>query len=92
MTTHFILVLAGFALLMVGGFMLDRLAARSGWRLAGPQRRETAEEKVLRAGIGAFFATAIGVLFAAYYGLQHAEYRSGAIAWQATLVAPAETR
>ena len=55
MTTHFILVLAGFALLVFGGFMLDRLAARSGWSIAGLERREAAEEKVLRAGVGAFF-------------------------------------
>lgn len=54
-TTHFTLVLAGFALLMAGGFMLDRLAARSGRRLAGLQRREAAAETTLRAGVGAFF-------------------------------------
>lgn len=55
MTTHFVLVLAGFTLLMVGGFMLDRLSARSGRRIGGFGRREAAEEKTLRAGIGAFF-------------------------------------
>ena len=55
MTTHFTLVLAGFVLLVFGGFMLDRLATRSGRRFTGLERREASEEKVLRAGIGAFF-------------------------------------
>lgn len=55
MTTHFVLVLAGFGLLMFGGFVLDRLAARSGRRITGLERSEATEEKVLRAGIGAFF-------------------------------------
>ncbi len=55
MTTHFVLVLAGFALLMIGGFMLDRLAVRSGRTLTGLERREAAEETMLRAGVGAFF-------------------------------------
>jgi hypothetical protein len=55
MTTHFLVVLAGFALLMFGGFLLDRLAARSGRGTAGLRRREDIEERVLRAGMGAFF-------------------------------------
>ncbi len=53
MTTHFLLVLTGFALLIFGGFLLDRLVARSG--ITGLERREEAEERVLRAGVGAFF-------------------------------------
>ena len=55
MTTHCLLVLTGFALLMFGGFLLDRLVARSGRRITGLERREEAEERVLRAGVGAFF-------------------------------------
>jgi hypothetical protein len=55
MTTHFLLVLTGFALLMFGGFLLDRIVARSGHRITGLERREEAEERILRAGVGAFF-------------------------------------
>jgi len=61
MTTHFLLMLAGFISMVVGGFMLDRLAARSGRRttgpeqLTGPKQRTDIGEKVLRAGIGAAF-------------------------------------
>ena len=55
MTAHFLLVLAGFVLLVFGGFMLDRIVSRSRPRIAGLQRREEAEERVMRAGTGAFF-------------------------------------
>jgi len=55
MTTHFIVVLAGFALLVFGGFLLDRLVSRSSRRIAGLERWKAAEEKIMRAGIGAFF-------------------------------------
>ncbi len=55
MTTHFLLVLAGFASLMFGGFLLDRLAARYGPWATGSKRRTDLEERVLRAGIGAAF-------------------------------------
>ncbi len=56
MTTHFLIVLAGFAALIFGGFLLDRLAARyRGPRIAGPNRRTDTEERVLRAGVGAAF-------------------------------------
>jgi len=55
MTMHFTVVLAGFALLIGSGFLLDRLAARSGRGAVGPRRRDDAEERVLRAGMGAFF-------------------------------------
>jgi len=55
MTPHFLVVLAGFMLLMVGGFVLDRLATRSGYGAAGSARHGDAEERVLRAGMGAFF-------------------------------------
>lgn len=55
MTAHFLLVLAGFVLLVFGGFVLDRLVSRSGQRTAGPRRWEEAEERMVRAGTGAFF-------------------------------------
>ena len=58
MTTHFLLVLAGFALLVFGGFMLDRIVSRSGRRIALLERWEGAEETIMRAGIGAFFMAA----------------------------------
>ena len=47
MTTHFLLVLAGF--------LLDRLVSRSSRRIAGLERWKAAEEKIMRAGIDAFF-------------------------------------
>ena len=54
---RFLLVLAGFALLVFGGFLLDRLASRSGRGgiLAAPGRRGELEERLMRAGTGAFF-------------------------------------
>lgn len=55
LTPRFLLVFAGFALLVFGGFLLDRLASRSGRRIAPLERQEEAEERLLRAGIGAFF-------------------------------------
>lgn len=55
LTPHFLTALAGFALLVAGGFLLDRVVARSGYGIAGLRRREDAAEKVLRAGVGAFF-------------------------------------
>ena len=55
MTAHFLLVLTGFVLLVFGGFMLDRLVSRSGPRLTGLKHRDEAEERIMRAGIGAFF-------------------------------------
>lgn len=55
MTPHFLLVLVGFALLVCGGFLLDRLAARYGpWAIRSKQHTDL-EERVLRAGIGAAF-------------------------------------
>ena len=64
---RFLLVLAGFALLVFGGFLLDRLASRSGRGgiFAAPGRREELEERLMRAGTGAFFMalfTAGGVI------------------------------
>jgi hypothetical protein len=54
---HFLLVFAGFILLVFGGFLLDRLATR--WSrssvFAAPGRREDLEERLMRAGTGAFF-------------------------------------
>jgi len=55
LTAHYLLVLAGFALLVFGGFLLDRLAARSGRSIARLGGREATEERVMRAGTGAFF-------------------------------------
>lgn len=52
---HFLLVLAGFALLVSGGCLLDRLVLRSGRSSRRPGQGEEAEEKLLRAGTGAFF-------------------------------------
>jgi hypothetical protein len=67
LTSHFLVVFAGFALLVFGGFLLDRLASRSGRGgiFAAPGRREELEERMLRAGTGAFFMalfTAGGVI------------------------------
>ncbi|CAA9286955.1 MAG: FIG00803019: hypothetical protein [uncultured Acetobacteraceae bacterium] len=66
LTPRFLLVFAGFALLMAGGFLLDRLAARSGRGGVLAQRgREEVEERLVRAGTGAFFMalfTAGGVI------------------------------
>ena len=56
LTDRFLLVFAGFALLIAAGFMLDRLAARSGCRgVLALRGREDVEERLLRAGTGAFF-------------------------------------
>jgi hypothetical protein len=66
LSDRFLLVFAGFALLMAAGFLLDRLAARS--RRGGVlalRGREEVEERLLRAGTGAFFMalfTAGGVI------------------------------
>lgn len=54
MNAQFLLVLCGFALLMVGGVLLDRLAVRLGRRPAQP-RLEAATETLLRAALGGFF-------------------------------------
>lgn len=56
LSEHFLLVFAGFALLMSIGFLLDRLAAgsRRGGILSR-RGREEVEERLLRAGLGAFF-------------------------------------
>jgi hypothetical protein len=55
LTRHFMLALVGFTLLLVGSFLLDRLAATWGGTLTAPGRREDLEEHLLRAGTGAFF-------------------------------------
>jgi hypothetical protein len=54
---HFLLVFAGFLLLVCGGYVLDRSVCRTGaWAgwLAAPLG-EALEERLMRAGIGAFF-------------------------------------
>jgi hypothetical protein len=56
LSEHFLLVFAGFALLMAGGFLLDRLAAQSPRSdFLARRGREEVEERLLRAGAGAFF-------------------------------------
>jgi hypothetical protein len=52
---HFLLVFAGFLLLIFGGTVLDRLVARSDYGFAHPGRTEALEERLMRAGIGSFF-------------------------------------
>jgi hypothetical protein len=52
---HFLLVFAGFLLLVFGGYVLDRAVARSGHGVARPFRAEALEERLMRAGIGSFF-------------------------------------
>ncbi|GGC41559.1 hypothetical protein GCM10011504_20010 [Siccirubricoccus deserti] len=52
---HFLLVFAGFLLLVFGGYVLDRAVARSGYGLARSGRAEALEERLMRAGIGSFF-------------------------------------
>ena len=67
LSDRFLLVFAGFSLLMAVAFALDRIAARP-WRggaLALLLGREEVEERLLRAGTGAFFMalfTAGGVI------------------------------
>jgi hypothetical protein len=55
LTGHFLLVCAGFTLLVVGSFLLDRLVATKLPAIAAPGRHDDLEERVLRAGTGAFF-------------------------------------
>src|SRR4051794_779242 len=64
LSTQFLLALAGFVLLMAGGFFLDRIAAMAWPRLVALSWQDSAE-LVLRAGTGAFFMalfTAGGVI------------------------------
>ncbi len=79
---HFLVVFAAFALLIAAAFVADRLAARSGRAagvLAGPGREEL-EERLMRAGTGAFFMA----LFAAGGVILTPELRTDA-AWPAWL-------
>jgi len=55
LTSHFILVLMVFTLLLTGSFLLDRISAKLGGRLAAPGNYEEIEERLVRAGTGAFF-------------------------------------
>jgi hypothetical protein len=82
LTPHFLLAFAGFALLVSGGFLLDRLASRSGRGrvFAAPGRREELEERLMRAGTGAFFMA----LFAAGGVILTPELKTGA-EWPAWL-------
>jgi hypothetical protein len=79
---RFLLVLAGFALLVFGGFLLDRLASRSGHGgvFAAPGRRGELEERLMRAGTGAFFVA----LFTAGGAILTPELKTGA-EWPAWL-------
>lgn len=54
MSPQYLLILAGFTLLIAGSFLLDRLLAPAGWVAAAFARRESAET-LLRAAMGAFF-------------------------------------
>jgi hypothetical protein len=55
LTDHFLLILVGFTLLLLGTFLLDRLAQTKLPFVAAPGGREDIEEQLLRAGTGAFF-------------------------------------
>jgi hypothetical protein len=55
MTEHFLAVCAGFTLLVVGSFCIDRLVVTKLPAMVAPGRREDLEERVVRAGTGAFF-------------------------------------
>src|SRR3712207_3527277 len=55
LSAHFLLVFAGFLLLVFGGYLLDRAAARTDHPATASLRAEALEERLLRAGIGAFF-------------------------------------
>jgi hypothetical protein len=55
LTRHFLLACAGFTLLVVGAFLFDRLAATKLRAITAPGRHEDLEERLLRAGTGAFF-------------------------------------
>jgi len=55
LTRHFMLALVGFTLLLAGSFLFDRFAATKGRMLAAPSGREDLEERLVRAGTGAFF-------------------------------------
>jgi hypothetical protein len=79
---RFPLVFAGFAFLIALGFALDRLAARSGRGgvLALSRGNEEVEERLLRAGTGAFFVA----LFTAGGAILTPELRTEA-AWPSWL-------
>jgi hypothetical protein len=55
LTRHFLLACAVFTLLIVGTFLFDRLAATKAQAIAAPGEHEDLEERLLRAGTGAFF-------------------------------------
>ncbi len=55
MSTHFVLVAAGFVGLVFGGFLLDRLLVNRGIHMPTTGIYYIAEEKLLRAGMGGFF-------------------------------------
>lgn len=58
LSAHFLLIFAGFMLLVCGGYLLDRTAARTGFpsvATSTPLCDEATEERLLRAAMGAFF-------------------------------------
>jgi hypothetical protein len=55
LSQHFLLACAGFTLLIVGAFLCDRLVAARLGAISAPGRREDLEERLVRAGTGAFF-------------------------------------
>jgi hypothetical protein len=54
MSERYLLVMAGFALLIAGGFLLDRLVAPARWVTTALARHDSVEA-LLRAALGAFF-------------------------------------
>ncbi|MFC7473884.1 hypothetical protein ACFQS7_05940 [Dankookia sp. GCM10030260] len=54
MSQRYLLVMAGFALLVAGGFLLDRLVAPARWVTTALARHDSVEA-LLRAALGAFF-------------------------------------
>jgi hypothetical protein len=55
LTGHFVLVFMVFTLLLASTFLLDRIAAKWGSRLAAPGNCEEFEERLVRSGTAAFF-------------------------------------
>jgi hypothetical protein len=58
LSAHFLLIFAGFTSLVFGGYLLDRAAVRAGYPGTATSARlcdEAAEERLLRAAIGAYF-------------------------------------
>ena len=74
LTRYFVLVFAVFTSLLIGSFLLDGLVAKWGRLLTASGKREDLEERLLRAGTGAFFMA----LFATGGVILTPELRTGA--------------